>query len=107
MIATLDDLICKLVFQFCVVGYAVNEDEDWHRGVVADRHGRENFLIRYDERHDTLFPGKLFHDFSNKLCAASVSPDNFICSTIKHEYNDAVTKEDIWWDVEVIDMDIE
>ena len=34
--------------------------------------------------------------------AASVSPDDFICSTIKHKYNDAVTKEDTWWDAKVI-----
>ena len=39
--------------------------------------------------------------------AVSVSPDDFICSTINHKYNDAVTKEDIWWDIEVIDVNIE
>ena len=81
------------MFHICVVGDSV-EDEDWHCGVV-DRHGRGNFLIRYDERQDTLFPRKIFYDFSNnKFCESSVSPDDFICSTIKHKYNDAVTKED-------------
>ena len=39
MIATLDDLISKLVFHFCAVGNSVDEDEDWHRDVVVDRHG--------------------------------------------------------------------
>ena len=107
VIATPDDLIGKLVFHFCVVAYSVDEDEDWHCGVVVDRHGRGNFLIRYDERQDTLFLRKLFNDFSNnKLHAASVSPGDFICSTIKHKYNDAVTREDTWWDAEVIDVDI-
>ena len=48
------------------------------------------------------------HDFSsNKLRAASVSPVDFICSTIKHKYNDSGTKEGIWWDAEVIYADIE
>ena len=108
VIATPDDLIGKLVFHFCIVSDSVDEDEDWHRGVVVDRQGRGNFLIRYDERQDTLFTRKLFSDFSNdKLRAASISPDDFICSTIKHKYNDAVTKEDTWWDAEVIDVDIE
>ena len=105
VIATPDDLIGKLVFHFCIVSDSVDEDEDWHRGVVVDRQGRGNFLIRYDERQDTLFTRKLFSDFSNnKLRAASISPDDFICSTIKHKYNDAV---DTWWDAEVIDVEIE
>ena len=55
----------------------------------------------------TPFLHRLSNDFSNnKLRAASASPDDFICSTIKHKY-DAVTKEDTWWDAEVIDVDIE
>ena len=41
---------------------------------------------------------------NNKLHAASISPDDFFCSIIKHKYNDAV---DTWWDAEVIDVEIE
>ena len=94
VIATSDDLIGKLMFHFCVVGDSVDEDEDWYCGVVVDRHGRGNSLIRYHGRQDALFTSRLFNDFSNnKLCAASISPDDVICSTIKHKYNDAVTKE--------------
>ena len=37
--ATPDDLISKLVFHFCFIGNSVDEDEDWHRGVVLDKHG--------------------------------------------------------------------
>ena len=93
----------NLVFYFCVVSDSVDEDEDWHRGIVVDRHGRGDFLIK-----NPPFTWKLFNDFSNnKLHVASVSPDDFICSTIKHKYNDAVTKEDTWWDTELIDVDIE
>ena len=43
VIATPDNLIGKLVFHFCVVGDSVDEDEDWHCGVVVDRQGRGNF----------------------------------------------------------------
>ena len=60
-----DDLIGKLVFHFCAVSDSVDEDEDWHHGVVVGRQVRENFLIRYDERQDTLFTRKLFNNFSN------------------------------------------
>ena len=85
VIATPDNLVGKLVLHFCVASDSVDEDEDSHCDVVVDRHGRGNFLIRYDERQDTLFTWKPFNDFSNnKLRAASVSPENFsICSTIK------------------------
>ena len=64
-IATPDDLIGKLVFDFCVVSHSVVED--WHHGGFVDSHGRGTFL-RY-ERQDALFAWKLFNDFSNKLCA--------------------------------------
>ena len=50
------------MFHFCVVRDSFDEDEDWHCGVV-DRHGRGNFLIRYDERQDTLFTQKLLMIF--------------------------------------------
>ena len=35
LIATPHDLICKLVFHFCVAKNSVDEDEDWHRGVAV------------------------------------------------------------------------
>ena len=103
MIVTPEDLFGKLVFHFCVVQDSVNEDEDWHCGVVVDRHGSRNFLIKYGERLDTLLSCKLFNDFSDN----SVAAYNFICSTIKLKYNNAVIREDTWWDDEVIDLDTE
>ena len=102
---TPDHLTGKLVFHFCVVDDSVDEDEDQHRGVVVDRHGKGNFLIRCDERQKKSLDRSFSMIFSNnKLRAASISPDDFICSIIKHKYNDAV---DTWWDAEVIDVEIE
>ena len=46
---------------------------------------------------------KLFNDFSDN----SVAAYNFICSTIKLKYNNAVIREDTRWDDEVIDLDTE
>ena len=44
----------KLVEHFC----SINEDdieEDWHRGVVLERYGKTNFLIRHNEKPEILF----------------------------------------------------
>ena len=49
-----NDLSRKLVEHFC----SIDEDdieEDWHRGVVLERHGKTNFLIRYNEKSDCMF----------------------------------------------------
>ena len=107
MVSCQDDLSGKLVEHFC----SIDEDdleEDWHRGVVLERHGKNNFLIRYNEKADILFSRNIYSDFlQDKLKISSVSFKDFISATINHQYNDDKTNEDIWWDAEVVDVDLE
>ena len=102
-----DDLSGKLVEHFCSIDED-NLEEDWHRGVVLERHGKNNFLIRYNEKPDILFSRNIYSYFlQDKLKISSVSFKDFISATITHQYTDDKTNEDIWWDAEVVDVDLE
>ena len=37
----------------------------------------------------------------------SVSYKDFISASIKHMYEDSKSKENIWWDAEVVDVDMD
>ena len=43
----------------------------------------------------------------DKLKISSVSFKGSISATIKHQYTDDKTNEDIWWDAEVVDVNLE
>ena len=76
--------------------------------MVLERHGKNNFLIRYNEKPDILFSRNIYSDFlQDKLKISSVSFKDSISATIKHQYTDDKTNEDIWWDAEVVDVDLE
>ena len=44
---------------------------------------------------------------NKKLNVISVNYKDFIGATIKHMYTDETTKEDLWLDAEVVDVDLE
>ena len=87
MVSCQNDLTRKLVEHF----YSIDEDdieEDWHWDVVLERHGKTNFLIRYNEKPDILFSLNIYSDFlQDKLKISSVSLKNFISAIIKHHWH--------------------
>ena len=106
-----NDLSRKLLEHFCSIDDDDDDDddieEDCHRGMVLKRYGKTNFLIRYNEKPDILFSRNAYSDFlQDKLKTSSVSFKDFISATITHQYTDDKTKEDIWWDAEVVDVDL-
>ena len=84
--------------------------EDWHRGLVLDRHGKTDFLKLDITRSPTSF----FLE-TNTVIFCSINLKFYLLrlkvllllATIKHQYTDDKTKEDIWWDAEVVDVDSE
>ena len=84
------------------------EERRWVKGVVLEKYGKTNYLIKYHEREDRLFWQNLFADYkNNKLKILSVSYKDFIGASIKHMYEDSNSKENIWWDAEVVDVDMD
>ena len=56
VISCADDLVGKLVEHFCFIDNEdAEEEEDWHKGIVLERHGKSSFLTRYNELQDKFF----------------------------------------------------
>ena len=62
--------------------------------------------IRYHEKQDRLFPQNLFANYNNNILKVlSVSCKDYIGASIKHLHKYSKSKEDIWWDAEVVHVD--
>ena len=56
VISCVDDLVGKLVEQFCSIDNEdAEEEDDWQKGTVLERHGKLSFLIRYNELQGNFF----------------------------------------------------
>ena len=107
VISCAEDLSGKLVEHLCLID-SEEEEKRWVKGVVLEKYGKSNHLIRYHEKEDRLFSRNVFADYNNnKLKILSVSYKNFIGGSIKHMYEDSKSKENIWWDAEVVDVDMD
>ena len=107
VISCAEDLSGKLVEHLCVLD-SEEEEKRWVKGVVLEEYGKTNYLIKYHEREDRLFSRNLFADCkNNKLKNLFVSYKDFISASIKHMYEDSKSKENIWWDAEVVDVDMD
>ena len=84
--------------------------EDWHRGLVLDRHGKTDFFKLDITRSPTSFflgtNTVIFCSINLKFYLLRLKV-LLLLATIKHQYTDDKTKEDIWWDAEVVDVDSE
>ena len=62
--------------------------------------------ITYHEKQDRLFPQNLFANYNNNILKVlSVSCDDYIGASIKRLHKYSKSKEDIWWDAEVVHVD--
>ena len=96
VISCAEDLSGKLVEHLCVLD-SEEEEKRWVKGVVLEKYGKSNYLIRYHEKQGRLFSRNLFGDYNkNKLKVLSVSCKDFIGAYIKHTYEDSKSKENIW-----------
>ena len=107
VISCAEDLSGKLVEDLCLID-SEEEEKRWVKGVVLGKYGKPNYLIRYHEKEDRIFSQNLFPNYNNnKLNILSISYKNFIGANIKHMYEDSKSKRNIWWDAEVVDVDMD
>ena len=109
VISCVDDLVGKLVEQFCSIDNEdAEEEDDWQKGTVLERHGKLSFLIIYNELQGNFFSHNLYKDLSSdRVRITSVTFHNFTGANIKHLYTDDTSNKDIWWDAKVVDVDMD
>ena len=107
MILTLNDLVGKVVDHFCYLDDD-SEKERWHRGLLLEKVKSTKYLMRYHQLPDKIVPCDLQHDFkSDKLKLVDLAPKDLVGASVRHLLKDDETGEDIWWDAEVVDIDLE
>ena len=80
----------------------------WVKAVALEKYGKLNYLIRYHEKQDELFSQNLFANYDNNILKVlSVSCNDYIGASIKHLHKDRKSKENIWWDAEMVDVDMD
>ena len=64
------------------------------------------FLVRYHDFLDETFSQPLYKDFkADRVKLVELVPSNLIGASIRHYFYDD-TEENVWWDAEVVDLDI-
>ena len=64
-------------------------------------------MIRYHEKQDRPFSWNLFADYNNNKLKVLSVPCNDLIGASKHLYEESKSKENIWWDTEVVDVDMD
>ena len=99
---TLNDLVGKLVDHFCYL----NDDSEEERGIVLEKVTSTKYLMRYHQLPDKIVPCDLA-DKSDKLKLVDLAPKDLVGASVRHLLEDDETGKDIWWDAEVVDIDLE
>ena len=105
VVSSASALVGKIIGHFCFLG---NEDtERWFRGVVLESIGKSQFLVRYHDFPDETFSQPLYKDFkAYRVKLVELVPSDLIGASIGHLFYDNDTEENVWWDAEVVDIDV-
>ena len=103
ILSSVDELIGKVVDHYC---FLEDEDESWNRGVVVEKTGAK-FLVRYHECPDKSYSRSSLQDFKeNHVKVVDLKPTDLVGTSVKHLLKDDDTGEEVWWDAEVVDIDL-
>ena len=104
-VSSASDLAGKIIDHLCFLG---DEDtERWFQGVVLESIGKSMFLVRYHNFPDETFSQPLYKDFkADRVKLVELVPSDLIGASIHHLFYDNDTEENVWWDAEVVDLDI-
>ena len=105
VVSSASELVGKIVDHICFLG---DEDtERWFRGVVLESIGKSQFLVRYHEFLDESFSQPLYKDFkADRVKLVEFVASDLIGASIRHLFYDNDTEENVWWDAEVVDVDV-
>ena len=107
VILTLNDLVGKVVNHVCYLDDD-SEEERWYRGIVLEKVKSTKYLMWYHQLPDKIVPCDLNHDFtSDNLKLVDLAPKDLVGASVRHLLKDDETGEDIWWDAEVVEIDLE
>ena len=103
VLSSVDELIGKVIDHYC---FLEDEDESWNRGVVVEKSGTK-FLVRYHVCPDKFYSRSLLQDFKeHHVKVVDLKPADLVGASVKHLLKDDDTGEEIWWDAEVVDIDL-
>ena len=92
--------------QIIISTFLEEEDESWNRGIVVEKSGTQ-FLVRYYECPDKFYSRSLHQDFrENHAKVFDLKPAGLAEASFKHLLKENDTGEEIWWDAEVVDIDV-
>ena len=65
------------------------------------------FLVRYHECPDKSYSRSSLQDFKeNHVKVVDLKPTDLVGTSVKHLLKDDDTGEEVWWDAEVVDIDL-
>ena len=103
ILSSVDELIGKVIDHYC---FLEDEDESWNRGVVVEKSGAR-FLVRYHECPDKFYTCSLLQDFKhNHVKIVDLKPADLVEASVRHLLKDDDTGEEMWWDAEIVDIDL-
>ena len=104
VVTSTNDLVGKVVDHFC---YLDNDAEKWNRGVVIEKTGSSKYLLCYHSCQDKLYTQDLKQDFkSNRIRLVSLKPQDLVGASVQHLRADDQSGEEIWWNAEIVDLDL-
>ena len=107
VILTLNDIVGKVVDHFCYLNDD-SEEERWHRCIVLEKVKSTKYLMPYHQLPDKIVPYGIQHDFkSDKLKLVYLASKDLVGASVRHLPKDDETGKNIWWDAEVVGIDIQ
>ena len=105
VVSSASELVGKIIDHPCFLGD--ENTERWFRGVVLESIGKSQLLVRYHDFPDETFSQPLYKDFKTDcIKLVKLVPSDLIGASIHHFFYDNDTEENVWWDAEVVDIDV-
>ena len=105
VVSSSSELVGKTIDHPCFLGD--ENTERWFRGVVLESIGKSQLLVRYHDFPDETFSQPLYKDFKAEcIKLVKLVPSNLTGASIHHLFYDNDTEENVWWDAEVVDIDV-
>ena len=103
ILSSVNELIGKVIDPYC---FLEDEDESWNSVVVVEKSGVK-FLVRYHECPDQFYSHSFLQDFKeNHVKVVALKLDDLAGASVKHLLKNDNTGEEVWWDAEVINIDL-
>ena len=105
VVSSASELLGIIIDHPCFLGD--ENTERWFRGVALESIGKSQLLVRYHDFPDEKVFQPLYKDFkADCIKLVKLVPSDLIGASIHHLFYDTDTEENVWWDGEVMDIDV-